>query len=143
MEGVFEKDRPAVINTAPGWDRMDEVCCNVLQCVAVCCSVLQCVAECCSVLQCVALRVFTVAGRCCSVLQCVAVCCSVLQVVQLSYIQRLAGIVWMRCVCVYIFYVCISFFVCVCVCVWIRCVFKKDRPPVKNTAPGWDRMDEV
>ena len=36
-----------------------EVCCSVLQCVAVCCSVLQCVAVCCSVLQCVVL--------CCSV----------------------------------------------------------------------------
>jgi len=32
-----------------------QVCCIVLQCVAVCCSVLQCVAVCCSVLQCVAL----------------------------------------------------------------------------------------
>jgi len=75
-----------------------QVCCSVLQCVAVCCSVLQrvgvamcfcgrcccatgsdlwhtgllqCLAVCCSVLQCVAV--------CCSVLQCVAVCCSVLQ----------------------------------------------------------------
>jgi len=28
-----------------------ELCCSVLQCVAVCCSVLQCVAVCCSVLQ--------------------------------------------------------------------------------------------
>jgi len=27
------------------------LCCSVLQCVAVCCSVLQCVAVCCSVLQ--------------------------------------------------------------------------------------------
>ena len=49
-----------------------QVCCSVLQCVAVCCSVMQCVLQyvCCSVLQCVAV--------CCSVLQCVAVCCSVL-----------------------------------------------------------------
>jgi len=31
-----------------------QVCCGVLQCVAVCCSVLQCVAVCCSVLRCVA-----------------------------------------------------------------------------------------
>ena len=31
-----------------------EVCCSVLQCVAVCCSVLQCFAVCCSVLQCFA-----------------------------------------------------------------------------------------
>jgi len=47
------------------------LCCSVLQCVAVCCSVLQCAAVCCSALQCVAV--------CCSVLQCVAVCCRVLQ----------------------------------------------------------------
>jgi len=40
------------------------MCCRVLQCVAVCCGMLQCVAACCSVLQCVAV--------CCSVLQCVA-----------------------------------------------------------------------
>ena len=39
-----------------------DMCCSVLQCVAVCCSVLQCVAACCSVLQCDAV--------CCSVLQC-------------------------------------------------------------------------
>ena len=32
----------------------DAVCCSMSQCVAVCCSVLQCVAVCCSVLQCVA-----------------------------------------------------------------------------------------
>jgi len=67
-----------------------EVCCSVLQCVAVFYSVLQCVAMCCNVLQCVAvcwtrscastssLRCVAV---CCSVLQCVAVCCSVLQCV--------------------------------------------------------------
>jgi len=30
------------------------LCCSVLQCVAVCCDELQCVAVCCSVLQCVA-----------------------------------------------------------------------------------------
>jgi len=30
-----------------------QVCCSVLQCVAVRCSALQCVAVCCSVLQCV------------------------------------------------------------------------------------------
>ena len=39
-------------------DYMRQVCCSVLQCVAVCFSVLQCVvrcvAVCCSVLQCVA-----------------------------------------------------------------------------------------
>ena len=76
-----------------------EVCCSVLQCVALCCSVLQCglypnwhplpaypsllIAVCCSVVQCVAVW--------CSVMQCIAVwshlrpayplvlCCSVLQ----------------------------------------------------------------
>jgi len=82
---------------------MLQVCCSVLQGVAVCCGVYmsarrssrscsvssvsavkpRCVAVCCSVLQCVAvycsvLRCVTV---CCSVLQCVAVCCSVLQCV--------------------------------------------------------------
>ena len=62
-----------------------ELCCSVLQYVAVCCRVLQCVvvgilrhrvpirlahsvAVCCSVLQCTA--------ECCSVLQCVVLCCS-------------------------------------------------------------------
>jgi len=54
-----------------------EVCCSVLQCVAVRGSVLQCVARCCSVLQCVAVW--------CSVLQCVAVCCSVLQCVAMCF----------------------------------------------------------
>ena len=48
------------------WVCMDNVYCNVLQCVAVCCSAVQCVAEHCSVLQCVAV--------CCSVLQCEIVC---------------------------------------------------------------------
>ena len=61
------------------------LCCSVLQCVAVCCSVLQCVALRCRVLQCVAARfsvLQTVAvSVCCSVLQCVAVCCSALQCV--------------------------------------------------------------
>jgi len=42
-----------------------DMCCSVLQCVAVCCSVLQCVTVCYSVVQCGAV--------CCSVLQCVAV----------------------------------------------------------------------
>ena len=46
------------------------MCCSVLQ---VCCSVLQCVAVCCSVLQCVTVW--------CSVSQSVAVCCSVKSVV--------------------------------------------------------------
>ena len=82
------------------------VCCSVLQCVAVCCSVLQhalrCVAVCCGVLRCVAIcdvlyllpltRLYNISkgliyerrmcvAACCSVLQCVAVCCSVLQCV--------------------------------------------------------------
>jgi len=48
--------------------RICDLCCSVLQCVAVCCSVLQRVAACCSVLQCVAVR--------CSVLQCTEVCCA-------------------------------------------------------------------
>jgi len=62
------------------------VCCSVLQCVAVCCNMLQCRSLWCSMLkygavwcgmmQCVAV--------CCSVLQCVAVCCSVLQCVAVS-----------------------------------------------------------
>jgi len=44
-----------------------EVCCSVLQCVAVCCSVRHAILlGICSVLQCVA--------ACCSVLQCVSVC---------------------------------------------------------------------
>ena len=34
------------------------VCCSVLQWVAVCCSVLQCVAVCCSVLRCAAVHVW-------------------------------------------------------------------------------------
>ena len=33
-----------------------QVCCSVLQCVAVRCSALQCIAVCCNALQCVALR---------------------------------------------------------------------------------------
>jgi len=91
-----------------------QVCCSVLQYVAVCCSVLQCVAVCCSVLQmstefeksvsgggggkrklrgskCVAVR--------CSALQCVAVCCSVLQCVAVcsKYQQRLRGTKVKRC----------------------------------------------
>ena len=52
-------------------------CCTALQRVAaygsvlqLCCSVLQCIAVCCNMLQHVA--------ACISVLQCVAVCCSVL-----------------------------------------------------------------
>ena len=62
---------------------LQDLCCSVLQCVAVCCSVLQCVAVCCSVLQCAAVccSVLQCVAVCCSVLQCVAVCCSVLQCV--------------------------------------------------------------
>ena len=92
----------------------NEVCCSVLQCVAVCCSVLpatttktrsvavfcsvlQCVAVHCSVLQCVLTAPFFGAtpkleycsvlqdvAVCCSVLQCIAVYCSVLQCVAFS-----------------------------------------------------------
>ena len=68
-----------------------QVCCSVLQCVAVCCSVLQCFAVCCSVLQCDAVGCSDYAMdkppilmNCqvrCSVLQCVAVFYSVLQYV--------------------------------------------------------------
>jgi len=75
-------------------EEAEEVCCSVLQCVAVCCSVLlillmgrltRCAVVCCSVWQCV-----ECVALCCSVLQCVAntareeaedVCCSVLQCV--------------------------------------------------------------
>ena len=57
------------------------VCCSVLQCVAVCCSVLQCVAVCCSVLQCVAVCYGERAAACCSVLQCAALCCGALHCV--------------------------------------------------------------
>ena len=35
-------------------EQVNNVCCSVLQCVAMCCSVLQCGAVCCSVLQSVA-----------------------------------------------------------------------------------------
>ena len=46
-------------------EEAEQVCCSVLQCVAMCCSALQCVAN-------------TAHGEadkvCCSVLQCVAVC---------------------------------------------------------------------
>jgi len=59
-----------------------DVCCNMLQCIAVCCSVLQCVAVCCSVLQHV---LGTCVATCCSALHvvgtCVATCCSALHVV--------------------------------------------------------------
>jgi len=59
-----------------------EVCCSVLQYVAVWCSVVQCGAVCyslevlCGALCCC---VFECIAVCCSVLQSVAVCCSVLQ----------------------------------------------------------------
>ena len=78
-----------------------EVCCSLLQSVAVCCCLLQsvactprarCVAVCCSLLQSVAvccslLRVHQERGVlqsvavCCSLLQFIAVCCSLLQFV--------------------------------------------------------------
>jgi len=65
------------------WHLHEQVCCSVLQCVAVRCSVLQCVAMCCRVLLCVAVccRVLPCVAVCCSVLQCVAVCRSVSQCV--------------------------------------------------------------
>jgi len=62
-----------------------EVCCSVLQCVAVCCSVLQCVARVsrvwvsfvCNVMCLAPLDEVTLfVAVCCGVLQCVAVCCS-------------------------------------------------------------------
>ena len=60
--------------------KLEEVCCSVLQCIAVQCKVLQCVAVCCSVLQCVAVcvvegyqAVYSVGVRCGELL-CVAVC---------------------------------------------------------------------
>jgi len=72
--------------------QLHQVCCSVLQCVAVYCSVLQCIAVCCSVFQYVAVccsakfanyevSYTRCAAVCCSVLQCVAVCCSVLRFV--------------------------------------------------------------
>jgi len=59
------------------------VCCNMLHCVAVCCGVLWCLAVCCSVLQCLVVwcSVLQCIAECRSVLQCVAVCCNVLQCV--------------------------------------------------------------
>jgi len=92
---------------------MTNVCCSVLQCVAVSCSVLQCLAVCCSVLHLILLPMrhnlcsdpypnlcdvthpyrpgsfisailWQCVAVCCSVLQCVAVCCSVLQCVALD-----------------------------------------------------------
>ena len=102
------KRRPHVLIADQSY--VSQVCCSVLQCVAMCCSVFQCVAlrrlshvseslsshrrselflagesvaVCCGVLQCVAV--------CCSVLQCVAVCCSVLQCVAVCSELCLAG----------------------------------------------------
>ena len=65
----------------------DQVCCRVLQCVAVFYSVLQCVAVCCRVLQCVAVRAQGLQQMIrsvlvyCNVLQCVALYYNVLQCV--------------------------------------------------------------
>jgi len=63
---------------------LHQVCCSVLQSVAVCCGVLQYVAVCCSVVQ-NAINVWGLFWEYiglfwiwCSVLQCVAVCCSML-----------------------------------------------------------------
>jgi len=77
-----------------------QVCCIVLQCVAVCVAVW--CSECCSVLQCV--------------LQCVAVCCSVLQCVLqcvLIHVRRHLGITWVA--------VCCSVLQCVLQCVAVCC----------------------
>ena len=46
--------RSVCMRACEGEHGSGEVCCRVLQCVAVCCSVLQCVAVCGSVVQCVA-----------------------------------------------------------------------------------------
>ena len=68
-----------------------QVCCSVLQCVAVCCNVRQygtCLNTCVEILSC-----SWAIAVCCSVLQCVAVCCSVLQCVAV-YINV--------CICMYV-----------------------------------------
>jgi len=70
-----------------------EVCCSVLQCVAV---LLQCVAVCCSVLQCVAVC-YSVLQYCCSVLQCVAVCASLESLVCCSIVSVCCSIVAVCC----------------------------------------------
>ena len=44
------------------WNWRNDVCCSVLQCVAVCCSLLQCVAVCCSEMMCVAVGKGAYAG---------------------------------------------------------------------------------
>jgi len=64
-----------------GKERGRDVCCCVLQCVAVCCSLLPSVAVCFSPLQSVAIRrsLSQSVAVCCSLLQFVAVCCSLLQ----------------------------------------------------------------
>ena len=59
-------------------DPAHEVCCSVLQRVAVCCSVVQSIAAGrCSLLQCIAVNysVLQCPAMSCSVLQCVAECC--------------------------------------------------------------------
>jgi len=74
-EDLIEKARRA-------WE---QVCCSVLQCVAVCCSVLQCVYNLCG--RCRESVAGVVAGvlqfvlTCCSMLQLVAACCSLSQCV--------------------------------------------------------------
>jgi len=51
-----------------------DVCCSMLQCVAVCCSMLQCVAVCCSVLQRFRRLSYRVSSRSNVTVMCVAAC---------------------------------------------------------------------
>jgi len=85
-----------------------QVCCSVLQYVAVRCSVLQCVAVCCSTLQCVAVclleseyhslvQLNTLVEACCSVLQWHAVCCNKLQCVTQG--QSIVSATWHQVCC--------------------------------------------
>jgi len=64
------------------WAAGSQVCCSVLQCVAVCCGVLRCIVVCCSGAYTTLLpllRARRCVAVCCGVL-CVAVCCGVLAV---------------------------------------------------------------
>jgi len=90
-----------------------QVCCRVLQCVAVYCGVMQCVAVCCSVLRCAAV--------CCIVLQCVAVCykCGAHDLCVSSVVQCVA----VYCGVVLCVAVCCSVLQCVAVC--YKCVAHK------------------
>ena len=57
---------------------LEEVCCSVLQCVAMCCNVLQCVEVCCS--WSLNLLIHSTTWK-----RCVAVCCSVWQCVAMFF----------------------------------------------------------